>query len=380
MFKTLGVDESLVTLLEKNKITQPSPIQKLAIAPILQGQDALLQSPTGSGKTLAYLIPALQRIETNVRNLQVLIVVPSQELGMQIFREIEQYGQSIGVNGISLIGNAAIKRQIDKLKEKPQIAVGTPGRIVELLEAKKLTLHHVRSLILDETDQLFALGNGKELERLVKATLRDRQTVAVSATLSEQTRSKLQSMMKPSAVQCTVAVTEHKETTAGIVKHGFLLCDQRDQIDVVRKTIHAMKAKVALIFVADANRIMEVSDKLRFHGLAAAPLYGEAGKQERAAVMDAFRKESIQYLVTTDVASRGLDFPAITHVFQLDVPRQKEGYIHRSGRTGRMGKNGTVVTIIPKFLVAELKRIARHSDVVLEPWVLEQGQIRPYKD
>lgn len=379
MFETFGLDQKFVELLNKHEITEPSAIQKLAIAPILQGQDAYLQSPTGSGKTLAYLLPALQRIDPTARQLQVLIVVPNQELGMQIYREIENYGQPIGVSGISLIGSAAIKRQIEKLRDKPQIAVGTPGRIVELLEAKKLTLHHVRSLILDEADQLFQLGNGKELDRLVKATLRERQTVAVSATLSEQSRSKLQAMMKPGAMQCAVDVQEHKAAVGGTTKHGFLLAEPRDQIDVLRKAIHAMKVQVALVFVGDANRIMEVSDKLKFNGLAAAPLYGEAGKQERAAVIDGFRRGQVQYLVTTDVAARGLDFADVTHVFMMDVPRQKEGYVHRSGRTGRMGKSGTVTTIIAKHQVADLKRIARHAEVQLEPWVLSQGRISLYK-
>jgi superfamily II DNA/RNA helicase len=379
LFESYGLERSFIDLLAKNNISEPSGIQKLALAPILQGQDVLVQSPTGSGKTLAYLLPGLQRIERDVRQLQVLVVVPSQELGMQIYREIETYGVSQGIRAISLIGSAAIKRQLDKLKDKPQIAVGTPGRIVELVNMKKLSLHHVRTLILDEVDQLFTLGNGADVERVVKATLRDRQTVAVSATIAESSKARLQAMMKPAAVQCKVDVQAFKAESTGVVKHGFFLAEPRDHIDVLRKAIHAMKVKHAIIFVSDPNRIMEVADKLRFNRLAAAPLYGEAGKQERASVIDQFRRGQIHYLVTTDVASRGLDFDFVTHVFQMDLPRHKEGYIHRSGRTGRMGKSGTVVSIVGKAQVADLKRLARQAEVELEPWVLGQGKVSIYK-
>jgi superfamily II DNA/RNA helicase len=368
VFTKTGLDSTWIDLLEGNQITTPSAIQHLAIAPILQGQDVLVQSPTGSGKTLAYLLPACQRIDEAARQLQVLVIVPS--------REMETYAVAAGLRAISLIGNAAVKRQIEKLKEKPHIAVGTPGRIVELMEAKKLSLHHVRTIILDEADQLFTLGSGKDLERIMKATLRDRQTVAVSATLSEPSKKALGSYMKPGALVCRVDVQTHQAETAGTVKHGFFLADTRDQIDMLRKYVHADRVKSAIIFVSDPNRIIEVADKLSHHKLAAAPLYGEAGKNERAAVLQAFRQGKVQYLVTTDVASRGLDFDQVTHVIQLDIPRKSEGYIHRAGRTGRMGKSGTVVSIVAKFQVSDLKRLVKQAGFELEPWVLQNGKVQ----
>ena len=374
MFAATGLDSKWIDLLKENQITSPSAIQQMAIAPILQGQDVLVQSPTGSGKTLAYLLPACQRVEEAARQLQVLVIVPSQELGMQIYREMETYAVAAGLRAISLIGNAAIKRQIEKLKDKPQLAVGTPGRIVELMEAKKLSLHHVRTVILDEADQLFTLGSGKDLERILKATLRDRQTVAVSATLSEPSKKALSNFMKPGALVRRVDVQTHQSETAGTVKHGFFLSEPRDQIDMLRKYVHADKVKSAIIFVSDPNRIIEVSDKLTHHKLAAAPLYGEAGKNERAAVLQAFRQGKVQYLVTTDVASRGLDFDQVTHVIQLDIPRKSEGYIHRAGRTGRMGKSGTVVSIVAKFQVSDLKRLVKQAGFELEPWVVQHGK------
>lgn len=373
-FEELGLTRPFIQSLEGASIVVPTDIQRLAIPVLLEGRDALLQSPTGSGKTLAYLLPALTRVKAEEDGLQALIVVPNQELGMQIYREIETHGGPAGIRGISLIGSASAKRQVDKLKDKPHVAVGTPGRIAELIEAKKLKMHQVRYIVMDEADQLFKLGEAGAVDRILKSALRDKQLVAVSATMTDAVKQGIgASMNEPALVKAEGIGFEDAKP----VRHGCVVVDRRDKIDMLRKTVRALNPQASLVFVGEVEQIAEVTEKLKYAGLQAAALYGEAGKQERAAVMERYRKGDVRLIVTTDLGSRGLDLPDVTHVFHFDLPREAEQFIHRSGRTGRMGRAGMVIALIEAYQRQAYARLTKQAGVMPEEWGLFEGKLLP---
>lgn len=341
-FAALPLHESLISRLRELGIASPSPIQEKAIPVVLEGKDVLVQSQTGTGKTLAYLLPVLQRLERGSKHLQAIVVVPTRELGMQILHEIELFAETTGILGQALIGGASVSRQIDKLRLHPQIVVGTPGRILELIKQRKLKLHEVRTIVVDEADQVFALGAMGETEAIFKSAMRDKQLVFVSATLPQEIRAVTERWMRD-PVHVDV---QPGQRTAETLEHLYYVCDERDKIDTLRKMVRMYNPKSAIVFINDTDDVAGIVSKLKFAGLSIEALYGESDKQERAVTLKRFRDGKFQLLLATDVAARGLDIKGLTHVINFDQPFEADRYVHRAGRTGRMGKSGTVVTIV----------------------------------
>ena len=367
-FAQLSVAEEYITILQNKTITAPSRIQREAIPPIIAGKDVIVHSGTGTGKTLAYVLPILQRIELDSKRLQALVIVPTQELAMQIVREIESLAGSGAV--IALIGGASLQRQLDKLKGHQPIAVGTPGRLVELLKLRKLKLAHIRHIVIDEVDQVFSLGAAGEVETLLKAAPRERQLLFVTATVTEQVgRTAANWMREP----VTVRGETQAEATAAVT-HEYMLCEYREKIDAIRRLVRTVKPVSALIFIRDTQVIGELEAKLKFAGLQIESLYGDAGKQERATVMQRFATGKLKLLIASDVAARGIDVTRISHVINFEPPIDAEQYIHRSGRTGRMGRSGTVVTLATRGEVAGLKKLTGKLGLTLRQMTLSHGE------
>lgn len=370
-FEQLSVDHTTIKKLNELGITEPTPIQSEAIPVISQGKDAIIQSQTGTGKTLAYLLPALQAIDPQQKQLQVLIMVPTRELGMQIIQEIDKFAQGRAIVAQPLIGGAAISRQIDKLKLHPQLVVGTPGRILELVKLRKLSLHHMKLAIVDEVDQVFELGSMQEVEAVLNGMLRSRQIVFVSATIPESIGRIADKWMKEPV---TIRVNP-SQRTAETLEHYYFVCEERDKIDTLRRLVRLLNPPAAIVFVNATADIAEVAGKLQYVGLSIEALYGEAGKQDRAKVMGAFREGKFQLLLATDIAARGLDIEGVTHVFHLDPPINADYYVHRVGRTGRMGRQGTAISIVtPKelFIVAKFEKAL---GITIHPKTMYEGRI-----
>lgn len=351
-FTQLGVSEAAVEILRGKDIEEPAIIQRESIPLILAGRDIIVHSGTGTGKTLAYVLPLLEQVDLEAKQVQGLIVVPTQELAMQIVREIEALAGSGKV--IALIGGASLQRQVDRLKKHQPIVVGTPGRLVELLKLRKLKLGFVRHAVIDEVDQVFSLGANSDVDTLLTAIPKDRQLVFVTATVTEEVERSARRWMQEHAI---VRGQSQEEATASVT-HEYMVCDYRDKIDMVRRLIRTVKPASALIFVRDADVIGELEAKLKFSGLQVESLYGEAGKQERASVMARFVSGKLRLLIATDVAARGIDVTRISHVINFEPPIDAKQYIHRAGRTGRMGRSGTVITLVT---VGERSLLARHS-------------------
>lgn len=355
---------------EKSGFTEPTAIQQEAPEAILNNEDIIAEAPTGSGKTLAYLLPLLQKIDPSMPNAQAMILASSHELVMQIHTEIQKWALGSGIKSISLIGGANVKRQLENLKKKPQIIVGTPGRIQELLKMKKLKVHEVKTIVLDEGDQLLVSEHVPAVSSIVSATQRDRQVVLFSATLPNYTVDAAKELMNdPKTI-----VIKRDEQESSNVEHIYFICDEREKIDVMRKLVRMGEVR-AIAFANDINRLSVLAEKLEYRNLGLDVLHSETKKQERAQAIKDFRANKFPLLLATDVAARGLDIQGLTHVIMLDLPRDLNQYIHRAGRTGRAGASGTVVSIITANEEKSLLKAGNALKIELKKKKLFKGNI-----
>lgn len=370
-FESLNIREEYLQILQSKNISEPTEIQEQAIPVIIKGKDLVAQSQTGTGKTLAYLLPVLQRINSNSKDLQTVVLVPTRELGMQIMREMEMLTEGSDIIAQALIGGAALKRQVEKLRIHPQIIVGTPGRVLELIKSRKLKMHFVKTIVVDEADQVFDLGSMHEVEEVLKSALRDRQIVFFSATIPEGIQRVANYWMSdPVSIKINPS-----QRTAAQLEHLYFESQQRDKIDNLRRIIRLYKPKSAIVFVNQIDHIAEVEEKLKYVGISVEALYGEAGKVERAAVLNGFRDGKFQILVATDVAARGLDIKEVTHVINFDPPIDADHYVHRVGRTGRMGQSGTAISIITAKEEFIMDKFAKSLDIEISKKEMYKGEI-----
>jgi superfamily II DNA/RNA helicase len=355
---------------EKSGFEGPTSVQERAVPLIVDGKDVIAESPTGTGKTLAYLLPILHKIEVDKKAVQAVILAPSRELVMQINDEITKWTEESGISGASLIGGANVKRQLEKLKKHPQIVVGTPGRLQELIKMKKLKMHEVRTVVLDEGDQLLAAEHLPIIFEIIKSTLSDRQLVLFSATLSSDIQHTAKQLMNDVEILQVNQSSTDKEN----VEHIYIVCEQRDKIDVLRRIVKMEQMK-ALAFVKDINSLTVIGEKLKFKDVKLGVLDAAASKQDRERALKQLRAGEIPLLLATDVAARGLDIKGLTHVIHFDVPKDSGQYVHRSGRTGRMGASGTVLSIVTERDERVLNKYARDLGIKLQQKTLFKGQL-----
>ena len=333
----------------------PMPIQEQMVPEMLAGNDIVAESPTGSGKTLAYVLPILQRVNPEKPTTQAMIIAPSQELSMQIVNVLREWTEGTPVTVTQLIGGANMQRQLEKLKKKPTIVVGTPGRLNELVKSKKLKMHEIRMLVLDEGDQLMAREHRNVMKNLIEKTQHDRQLVLVSATITEEVELVAERLMQhPTRLR----VTAEDMPAQGKVTHSFIKVDERDKTDMLRRISHIEGVK-ALAFVNNLDQLLMKENKLKYRDAKIVALHSEMKKDERKKALDSFRKGEVSVLIATEVAARGLDIDAVTHVIHVDVPQTAEQYLHRSGRTGRAGADGEVLTLLAYADERHYKKISK---------------------
>ncbi|MHA6485247.1 DEAD/DEAH box helicase [Paenibacillus sp. strain BS8-2] len=367
----LGINSVLEQALCDNGLKSPTDVQADTIPALLAGKDVSARSQTGTGKTLAFLLPLLQRLDAASANIQGVVISPTQELAMQIVRIAERYAEPIGIRVQQLIGGAAMKRQVEKLKLRPQLVIGTPGRIHELLKNKKLKLHDVRFVVIDEADQTFQLGSEKDLEAVLFAMGKERQTAFFSATYPEEMeRYERRWMKEPVRFQLTM---EHRVSQT--IENLYVVSDRRDKTDTARRLVRLLNPASALLFLNDTNEIANWEAKLRFEGFAVETLYGDSDKQRRAATLARFREGSCQLLLATDVAARGLDIEGLPLVLQLDPAVDADHYVHRAGRTGRMGKPGTVISIVTPHELFIMDKFRKSLGIDLSERAMYRGKL-----
>ena len=351
-FEQIGLDKKLVAGLVKAAITIPTPVQAAVIPEVLQGRDVIGHSATGTGKTLAYLLPLFQKIESGKREVQAVVLAPTHELVMQIFRQAELLAQNSGipVAAAAIIGEVNIARQIDKLKEKPHLLIGSAGRLLELIQKRKINAQTIKTIVLDEADRLLDETNRAAVAAVIKTTQKDRQLLLFSATIPQETLAAAAQWLREPV---HAAIRNDSPLPSGI-DHMYFVAEARDKVVVLRKLLAGIQPERALVFVNTAPAIAETVAKLNFHGVAAAGLHGSANKAERQAALQDYRDGRVRILVASDLAARGLDIDGVENVINLDLPETAQAYLHRAGRTGRAGATGRVFSIVDK---AEARRI-----------------------
>ncbi len=346
-FVPLGLSPALLSALEKQDISQPTEIQHRLLPELLAGKDVIGRSETGSGKTLAYLLPIFERLDLSVRGTQAIILTPTHELAAQVFRQAELLQENSGIDAgcALLIGAAGIARQVERLKSKPRIVIGSTGRILDLIRRRKIQAHLVKIIVLDEGDRLLEDGNISDVREVIRATLKERQIAILSASISAETKVRASGLMKP---DFAVVEAESAVVPKGL-SHYYILSSPREKFVNLRKILAGEKPEKAIVFLNNPENIEVTVDKLCYHGIKAAGIYGTAGKLERKTALADFREGRVSVLVASDIGSRGLDIEGVTHIINLDVPEEPTHYLHRAGRCGRKGLPGTAITIVTPY-------------------------------
>ncbi|MGL4740270.1 MAG: DEAD/DEAH box helicase [Sarcina sp.] len=382
-FKELNIREDIINILNKNKIVVPTQIQKEAIPVALEGKNILAQSETGTGKTLAYLIPIIMKIDITKKENQAIILAPTHELASQINDAITLLNNGLDekVTSMIIVGSGNLKRQMENLKKKPQIIVGSSGRILELIRKKKIGAHTVKTLVLDEVDKLLHFKNVDEVNNIRKSMLRDTQKLLFSATITEDTLNVVNKVVDDYEF---ISVKEKNEVNADI-EHAYFYSDSRDKDDILRRVIHASKAERILVFINRNYDLTITLEKLRYHKIKVDSLHGENSKERRKRALDDFRSGKIQVLMASDVAARGLDIKGLTHIINLDIPEDPKNYLHRVGRVGRAGEKGTAYSIVDYKEERFIGKYEREFNIEIPKMFVYEGKIvdkiekKPYR-
>lgn len=377
-FLELKVDESIVSKLEEIGITEPTEVQKKIIPLISEGKNIMFQSETGTGKTFAYLLPLLSRLNsTENRMARLMIASPTYELASQIKVQVQKIS---GIKCALLIGGAPISRQIGLLKEKPEIVIGGPARLLELIHLKKLKADGIETLVLDEADRLLSPELRDSTKGLMERLPKSVQLIGNSATVSKYTREILQKARngilndeKENAILFVALPMEN--VLRKQISHWAIFSERRDKIDTLRSFINAEKPKKLLVFTSKSDQIENIASKLRFKKIDCETLCGKTNKVDRKSAIDRFRSGKTKILITTDLASRGLDIEGITHVVQMDLPEKEDFFIHRAGRTARAGATGINCVIGDAWEMENYARLEKKLKITVFPKMLYEGNV-----
>ena len=340
--------------------TNLMPVQSLALPYLMAGRDIMVQSRTGSGKTGTYLLPLLPRLDANLKAPQALVLVPTRELAVQVEHEARTLFAETGILPAAVYGGVGYKKQMDALREGAQLIVGTPGRVLDHLLRRTLHLDALRMLVFDEADRMLSIGFYPDMKEVQRYLPRRRvHTCMFSATYPPHVlRLAGEFMAEPAMLSLS-----RKEVHVAEVQHLFCACRPMDKDRVLVRLLETENPASAIIFCNTKANVHYVTSVLQGFGYCADELSADLSQSRREAVLDKIRRGALQYLVATDVAARGIDIPALSHVFLYEPPEDHESYIHRAGRTGRAGAAGTVISLVDVMQRMELERIARHFKI-----------------
>ena len=340
-FSALGISDRLSKALKHQGISSPTQIQEKAIPAVLKGEDIIAKAQTGTGKTLAFVLPILEKINTEDKAVQALIITPTRELAIQITAEIKKIADRLNEAGVlAIYGGQDVERQIKKLGRGIHIAVGTPGRILDHIRRETIDLSTVSTLVLDEADQMLQAGFQKDIEEIIAQTFDSRQTLLFSATITNKVR-ELSNQYMTNPKDITV---QEKQITVEKITQLVVETNDRAKQAALFRFLDEQRPFLAIIFCRTKIRAGRLFEAMKARKYAAEELHGDLSQAKREKVMKLFREAKIQYLIATDVAARGLDVEGVTHVYNYDMPLDAETYIHRIGRTGRAGDEGVAVT------------------------------------
>lgn len=374
-FKDLLIKPELIDALQVQNITQPTQIQCKVAKPVFDGRDMIACSSTGSGKTLAYLLPVLSSVDLAENTLQALVLVPTQELASQVNKQIQLLFDNMhsDAHTLMLIGDGNITRQIESLKIKPVIAVATPSRAAQLIRMKKLKVHNVKTLILDEADKLMDKTYLESIIFIRKSLMKRTQVLLFSASISNKTI-KQANIITYNPVIYELS-KENKELIPKTIKHIFIISDRRERIETLRKIAKAVNSDKTMIFINTKYDLEESLQKLQYHNYNVAALAGNIDKQSKKKAVEDFQNGRLQYLLATDVAARGLQIDHVSTVINVNLPEESTEYLHRAGRCGRNNEQGLCISIITENELNKIKKYQKAFNINIVQKRLYNGKI-----
>jgi ATP-dependent RNA helicase DeaD len=365
VFSELGLAPFLMDAIDEMGFVEPTPIQAQIIPLVLEGErDCIGVAATGTGKTAAFGLPLLQKLTPESILPQALILCPTRELCMQITRELQSFAKHRkGINIVAVYGGASAYGQIKDLERNPSIVVGTPGRVVDLINRKKLFLSEISTVVLDEADEMLSMGFKDDLEAILSEAPEERRTMLFTATLSADVKRVAQHAMKNPAM---VEAKHLKETKPSTIHFQYCLCSAEHKWVALRRFLDTLPEAYGIIFCRTRIDTQSLADKLLAHGYNAEALHGDLNQEAREQVMHRFRRKHTRLLVATDVAARGIDVQNLSHVFHFAIPEQPEIFVHRSGRTGRAGKSGISIAIASTRDLFLIRRIQQEHHLTMD--------------
>ncbi|MBT2691010.1 DEAD/DEAH box helicase [Bacillus sp. ISL-47] len=351
-FSDFGLSNEIVKALSNMGFEEPTPIQAQAIPIGMQGKDMIGQAQTGTGKTTAFGVPLLEQIDIN-EGIQGLVLAPTRELAVQVAEELNRIGQVKGVRTLPIYGGQDINRQIRALKKHPQIIAATPGRLIDHIERKTIRLSNIKMVVLDEADEMLNMGFIEDIERILSEIKGERQTLLFSATMPRRIQSLAEKFMQePEMVK-----VKAKEMTVKNIEQYYMEVHEKQKFDVLCNLLDIQSPELAIVFGRTKKRVDEVVEGLIKRGYSAEGIHGDIPQAKRDQVIRRFKEQTIEIMVATDVAARGLDISGVSHVYNFDIPQDPESYVHRIGRTGRAGNKGLAITFVSPRETDHLKII-----------------------
>jgi superfamily II DNA/RNA helicase len=396
-FEALGLHTSIIKALTDAQYTKPTSVQEQAIPAAIEGRDLMVSSQTGSGKTAAFMLPALHKFASdeqaslaavktpNQENQsarargdrprfkaaqpKMLVLTPTRELALQVTTATEKYGSYMKrVKAISILGGMPYPKQMQLLAKNPEILVATPGRLIDHMESGKIDFSQLEILVLDEADRMLDMGFIDDIEKIVAATPETRQTMLFSATLDGVVGNMAKRITRnPLVIQIAGSSSKHEN----IVQRVHFVDDLSHKNRLLDHLLRDESLNQAVIFTATKRDADTIADRLNIAGFSAAALHGDMHQGARNRTLDGLRRGQVKVLVATDVAARGIDVPSITHVFNYDLPKFPEDYVHRIGRTGRAGRNGLAISLVNHAEGMNVKRIERFTKQLIPVDIIE---------
>jgi len=366
-FSDMPISENVKRALAEKGYEEATAIQTKAIEPILNGEDVLGLAQTGTGKTIAFAIPIIEKIDVEDYNIQTLILSPTRELALQTCEEITSLLKfKEGIRVAPIYGGQQIEKQIFLLKKKPQIIVGTPGRILDHIRRRTIKLNNIKAIVLDEADEMLNMGFREDLNTILGKASEDRQTILFSATMSKEIK-RIAESYQNNPLQIEI---KHETLTVSNIKQYYIEINDSKKTELLDRLISSMDLKLGLIFCNTKKRVDELTSAMQMRGYSVEALHGDMRQSARDNVLNKFKHNKLQLLIATDVAARGIDVNNIEVVFNYDVPIDDEYYVHRIGRTGRAGKEGISITFITAREYGKIKYIEKYTKAKMEKFII----------
>lgn len=397
-FEELGLSGPVLQAVAHMGFEAATPIQEMAIPAALAGRDIIGQAQTGTGKTAAFGIPMIEKISDRAGDIQGLVIAPTRELAVQVAEEINSLGRYKNVRALPIYGGQDITRQIRSLQNRPQIVVATPGRLLDHIRRGTVRLRSVATVVLDEADEMLDMGFIEDIESILSEVPVERQTMLFSATMPGP----IQELARKFMHNPEFIGIQAKSATVPNTEQSYILVHEKQKFDVLCRLLDMHSPEAAIVFGRTKRRVDELYDGLTRRGYSAEAIHGDFTQGKRDSAMRKFREGHTEILVATDVAARGLDITGVTHVYNFDIPQDPDSYVHRIGRTGRLGRPGAAVTLVTSRELGHLELIERNtrSRITRKPvptmsdamegqqrltmeklaQVLEEGDLRRYRE